>query len=264
MMDARPPNRPLDPDDLRRSEYRTIVETMHAMMGINGTKRGFRSCKGNHLLEIATFMRAHIQSLKHWDYPWAILHADLEPRSRVLDAGSGRGALHLYLAAQGHHVTALDWAAFAPRWINRLSQSQPSRWWARAMARAYDVHIRYEPGDIRELPFTEATFDRVFCISVLEHLAPGDDTRAMRELLRVCAPEGRVVVTVDLALDDTSDGYTAEAIEERLVEPTGATVIGAKDYRIPDRTAYATQVCAAFDKQHLPATSAGLVLTPEK
>ena len=268
LMVARPPNRPpnrvLDPADLERPEYRAIVEAMHVMMRVNDAKRGLRSCKGRHLLEIATFMRAHIQSLKHWDYPWAILHAELEPRSRVLDAGSGRGALHLYLAAQGHDVTALDWGAFAPRWVNRFSRGRPAHWWAQAMARAYGVRVRYQTSDVRALPFPEGTFDRVFCISVLEHLAHGDDTRAVRELLRVCAPEGRVVLTVDLALDDAPDAYTVGAIEERLIAATDATVIGLRDYTIPDRPAYAAQVRALFGKRHLRATSAGLVLKPLK
>lgn len=49
------------------------------------------------------------------------------------------------------------------------------------------------------LGFKDDTFDKVYSISVLEHI-PGDgDTSAMRELARVLKPGGRLVITVPYA-----------------------------------------------------------------
>jgi len=49
------------------------------------------------------------------------------------------------------------------------------------------------------LGFRDNTFDKVYSISVLEHI-PGDgDTRTMKELARVLKPGGRLVVTVPYA-----------------------------------------------------------------
>jgi SAM-dependent methyltransferase len=65
--------------------------------------------------------------------------------------------------------------------------------------------------DARELPFADGSFDRVICISALEHMgldnerylgpdgSPRDesgDTTALREMGRVAGADGRVLVTV--------------------------------------------------------------------
>jgi len=49
-------------------------------------------------------------------------------------------------------------------------------------------------GDALHLPFPDATFDRVICSEVLEHIP--DDLAAMRELTRVLRPGGTMAVTV--------------------------------------------------------------------
>lgn len=49
------------------------------------------------------------------------------------------------------------------------------------------------------LPFLAEQFDTVACISTLEHLPPDDRRLAAAELLRVCKPGGRLVLTADLA-----------------------------------------------------------------
>ena len=49
-------------------------------------------------------------------------------------------------------------------------------------------------GSAYELPFADASFDKIIAAEVLEHLP--EDGRAMRELARVLKPGGAIAVTV--------------------------------------------------------------------
>ncbi len=54
-------------------------------------------------------------------------------------------------------------------------------------------------GDAKNLPFKESTFDRVFCVSVLEHIEK-DHSLCVREMLRVLKPGGILILTLDILL----------------------------------------------------------------
>ncbi|QXC60269.1 methyltransferase domain-containing protein [Aquihabitans sp. G128] len=72
-------------------------------------------------------------------------------------------------------------------------------------------------GDLTALPFGEASFDLVVCFHVLEHVP--DDRAAVRELVRITAPDGEVLVVVprDDARPDTFEVEGADPADyERL------------------------------------------------
>ena len=70
--------------------------------------------------------------------------------------------------------------------------------------------MRRVQADLRRLPYSDGTFDAVLCVSTLEHVgrdnaryglppearAEGGDVAALRELERILAPGGRLLVTV--------------------------------------------------------------------
>jgi len=71
-------------------------------------------------------------------------------------------------------------------------------------------------GDARQLPFPDATFDRIIAAEVLEHVT--DDTGALDELARVLRPGGVLAATVPSWLPETicwrlSDEYHAPAVD---------------------------------------------------
>src|SRR5262249_19887642 len=57
--------------------------------------------------------------------------------------------------------------------------------------------VRVVDGSLPKLPFTDRSFDRIFCISTLEHVGTCTARSGCRELRRVLKPGGRLVLTVD-------------------------------------------------------------------
>lgn len=92
----------------------------------------------------------------------------LPPATRVLDAGCGEGVLV---------------EAYADRLkIEGLDENYSSRFVRR--------------GSLLALPYETASFDRVLCLDVLEHLSFADQPRALAELRRVVSPTGELLVSV--------------------------------------------------------------------
>lgn len=119
----------------------------------------------------------------HWWYRGrrAVLEAVLDGLSlpaslRILDAGCGSGRNMVALAARGR-VTGVEPASASLQ-----------------VARERGVGD-VVPGSLDEpLPFADGAFDLAVALDVLEHVA--DDEAALRELARVIAPGGRLLVTV--------------------------------------------------------------------
>ena len=110
---------------------------------------------------------------------------DVRDGHRVLDAGCGEGRHCFGCLERGANVVGLD--------LDFLSLRDASK---RLRGRAAELHRTGEmtQGDAFHLPFGDATFDRVICSEVMEHVH--DYRGAARELARVTRPGGRVAVTI--------------------------------------------------------------------
>src|SRR5262249_14359965 len=63
---------------------------------------------------------------------------------------------------------------------------------ARRRMAEYGARLTFVRGIAETLPFPDATFERVLCESSIDHFAGPD--LGIREMMRVCKPEGRVVI----------------------------------------------------------------------
>jgi SAM-dependent methyltransferase len=110
---------------------------------------------------------------------------------RLLDLGSGGGRHAFEAMRRGASVVAVDADSAAAKVCAALmvalaEDDEPVRSSGGAGATAV--------GDGLDLPFPDATFDRVIAAEVLEHVT--EDRRAIAELVRVLRPGGTIAVTV--------------------------------------------------------------------
>ncbi len=64
---------------------------------------------------------------------------------------------------------------------------------------ALDADLDLQVADARSLPFDDATFDAIACVSVIEHVAGDGDAAAMAEMWRVLRPGGVLHLTTNVA-----------------------------------------------------------------
>lgn len=103
----------------------------------------------------------------------------------LLEFGCNYAASSIVAAAMGAHVTGVDVDADAIA----LARHNAAR---HGMAGRID--LRHVP-DTRALPFADARFDIILCISVLEYVAPDQLGAVLRELRRVLKPGGLIIVS---------------------------------------------------------------------
>ena len=114
---------------------------------------------------------------------------DLRPGHRVLDMGAGAGRHAFEVFKRGADIVALDYSLADLKDVSGLFAAMADAGAAPASASATTVN-----GDGTRLPFPDATFDRIICSEVIEHIP--DDAAAARELARVLKPGGTLAVTV--------------------------------------------------------------------
>jgi SAM-dependent methyltransferase len=105
-----------------------------------------------------------------------MLRAFLQPSAgdRVIDLGCGSGRALLWNRDWPAEVTGVDIAPF--------------------FAAEARQHVDLLLGDLRRLPFADATFTKAFSLDVLEHLSPEALAGMLAEAARVLAPGGTLFV----------------------------------------------------------------------
>jgi SAM-dependent methyltransferase len=122
----------------------------------------------------------------------------VKPGDALLDVGTGSGGnVAIPAALRGAHVVGSD---LTPELFEH----------ARRRAAEAGVQVEWVEADAQELPFGDASFDRV--VSTFGAMFAPDHARAAAELVRVCRPGGTIAMTTWVA-----DGFAGE-----LFKLTGA------------------------------------------
>lgn len=110
----------------------------------------------------------------------------------VLDVGCGRGLLLIAAAKRlttGKAIGVDIWDA------KDQSGNRPEATWANVRAEGVVDRIEIKDADARQLPFSDKTFDVVMSSLVLHNIGnPAERQQAVREIVRVLKPGGRVAL----------------------------------------------------------------------
>ncbi len=125
------------------------------------------------------------------------------PQDRVLDVACGPGLVACAFAARAQHVTGID---LTPGMIERARQIQQDR---------KLTNLTWQIGNVLPLPFPDASFSLVVTRYTFHHFL--DPRAVFTEMVRVCAPGGRVLVADTTMAPEKRDFCD---VEEKLRDPS--------------------------------------------
>jgi SAM-dependent methyltransferase len=166
--------------------------------------------------------KPELYAARMWEYPFALLSAELQPGMKCADIGCGMTAFTPYL----QDVAKCDVVGVDPD----LFESG-IKYKGHGVSKTFvqRTHLRVVQSGMEAIPLASDSFDRVFCLSVIEHLSQGVARAGAQEMARILKPGGRAIFTVDVAL------LVELARPLDLVWDCGLIPLGAMDLRWPTR-----------------------------
>lgn len=133
---------------------------------------------------------------REFEYPWAFHATPLSRGMSVLEIGGGLGGFQFALSRAGCRVVNVDPGLQAEGlgWKCDVATIQ-------ALNRCFATSVQLFQTTMEKAGLQADSFDRIFSISVIEHLAPEELAGVMKEAHRVLRPGGSFVLTVDLSLN---------------------------------------------------------------
>lgn len=164
---------------------------------------------------------------RFYEYPWAEQFAG--PQFVVLDAGCGIShPFKWYLQDHCKETWACDTDRRLMNYNDILQETYNDLGEAAYFAAAENQdrwkQVHFTNDNIFNLPDTYPKMDRIFCISVLEHLLPEERAKSLRNFARTLKSDGLLILTVDYPAI-TPEKLLADAAAAGLV-PAGPVIGG--------------------------------------
>ncbi|MGQ9533133.1 MAG: class I SAM-dependent methyltransferase [Desulfotomaculales bacterium] len=167
-----------------------------------------------------------------YEYEWARRFCG--PEDVALDAGCGIGhpfKFFLSDVCREVHACDLDPRILSPGAILAEVAREFGENAARGFPTRYFRRICYARASLTALPYEEGKFDKVYCISVLEHLHPQDIFLGLKEFERTLKDDGLILLTCDYPLLDPARLAT-------LIRGSGLAFAGKAAFALPDNPLY--------------------------
>jgi ubiquinone/menaquinone biosynthesis C-methylase UbiE len=179
-------------------------------------------------------------SYRDVDYSWALYNAQPAETDVVLDVGCACCYFVNCLAKFASKVYGIDliygWPTWAVTWLETMERYDDFR------SGKIDITV----GNASELPYPDASIDKVYTFSALEHFEGRDDILCSQEIARVLKPGGVFIGTVDYnrateypsAEHKNERVYTHASFMERIIIPSGLSLQGEDFEREKDPQNY--------------------------
>lgn len=171
---------------------------------------------------------------KWLEYPLVYNNLELKAGEQYLDIGSGKSIFPLFVVAKNNcNVHVFDDQSIIKDSITYYQSNIRKMGLCNISGKNFLIHEATEKG---QLDFPDNYFDRVSCISVLEHIKGNGDSVMMQEISRILKKGGRAVITFpfngkDYIEEDNPEGvgyfqrkYSVAAIKERIIDPANLKV----------------------------------------
>lgn len=182
---------------------------------------------------------------REWEYPWAIINSDIEKGLKVLDCGCGGSPLVLYLAQVWDcevHGVDINYGCKLKKNadVEKMKASKKPllnlrHFYVEPDKIVRNGEVRVRKGDMSDLGFYEDDiFDRVYCISTIEHLEKDVAQRSIAEMVRVLRPGGSLVITMDHnGIKPRQVLKWCEGQYQQIIDWSGLQLCGTSDFTVP-------------------------------
>jgi 2-polyprenyl-3-methyl-5-hydroxy-6-metoxy-1,4-benzoquinol methylase len=128
------------------------------------------------------------------EYPFSYFATNLETGMDVLEIGAGASGFQFCLSEMGINVTSIDPLENPSQEVDwRFSHMDLKK-----LNHAFGGRVNFVRAKIQNVRLKSNTFDRVYAISVLEHLRENDISQIMQCIADILKPGGYFIGTLDL------------------------------------------------------------------
>jgi len=133
---------------------------------------------------------------REYEYPWCFYATDLRAGMRAVDIGGSLAGFQFVLAKHGLEVINVDPGLEAHGLGWPVDQRSIGH-----LNRAFGTNVRLENCFLQHAKIEAASVDRIFSISVVEHIPTAEIKPLMRKVWEILKPGGLFIATVDLFLN---------------------------------------------------------------
>ena len=163
-------------------------------------------------------------SIRAFEYPWAWHASSPKPGMRAIEIGGGLSGFQFALNQAGVHVVNLDPGMGELGWEYSTKRFNE-------LNRLFKTEVKFIPEPVETARLEAGSFDRIFCISVLEHLSFDAASSILNSCSKLLSENGRLIVTLDLFLNlipftgRTSNEYGENLNVKKLVDASDLSLI---------------------------------------